>query len=90
MSDLQENNIEFYTGDKTASLSFTSRRHITRVKKLHEKFPDQFTNYYENNDGSIFATIPLSWVKLGAPRQLSDEQKEAITERLRKVRWQND
>ena len=41
---------------------------------------------YRNNDGSIVATIPVRYIKIGAPRQVSDEQREVLAERLRAMR----
>lgn len=82
--EIQENVIEFYTGDKFASCTFTNRKHINRIKKLHEEKPAEFQAYIENNDGSVWAKIPLSWVKInpGAKREMTEEQKEAARERL--------
>ena len=80
----KENCIEFFTGDKVATLSLTSRRYISRIKKLRENYPDDI-NYVENKDGSICAKIPVSFVKLIGPRQLTDEQKEAASQRLKRI-----
>lgn len=58
--ELKENNIEFLTGYNTATVTFSNRRHITRIKKLYAQRGDEFISYHENADGSICATLPLS------------------------------
>ena len=39
-----------------------------------------------NNDGSIFAHLPYSYIKINPPRKYSDEAKEKAAERLNKMR----
>lgn len=93
--ELKENNIEFLTGYNTATVTFSNRRHITRIKKLYAQRGDEFISYHENADGSICATLPLSWVKInpGAKhdpskpkRQMSEEQKKKLLEALARGR----
>ena len=43
----------------------------------------------ENPDGSIVAHIPTKWVKISAPRKMSDEQREMLAERLASYRQDN-
>ena len=38
------------------------------------------------NDGSIFAHLPYSYIKINPPRKYSDEAKEKAAERLNKMR----
>ena len=80
-----ENVIEFETNSKMATVSFTSRRHIGRIKKLYETRQSEFGYLIENADGSICAKIPEKWVKINpgaapdAPkRELSPEHKEKL------------
>lgn len=42
----------------------------------------------ETNDGCIYASVPSQWLKIAPPRKLSytDEQREAMGERLKKYR----
>lgn len=85
----KENVIEFETGCKTATLSLTSRKHITKVKRAAEKHPEEVW-IHENPDGSICAHVPISYIKISPPRQISEEQKLAAADRLRKLREKND
>lgn len=85
METNKENAIEWYTGGNIATLSLTSRRHITKVKKLATTHPNE-VEIVENPDGSLFAHVPLSYIKISAPRQMSEEQKQKAADRLRKTR----
>lgn len=83
-----ENAIEFYTGDKKCTVSLTNQKYCNRIKKLYGKVPDQFDWFEVNADGSVYARIPLSWVKITPPQKsnLTDEQRREIAERLRNSR----
>ena len=56
------------------------------MEKLAEEHPEDVTIRHRNKDGSIVATIPVRYIKISAPRQMSDEQKEICAERLRAMR----
>ena len=85
-----ENCIEFLSGERSAVVSFTNRKHINRIKKLYEERKDDFKYFHENTDGSICAKIPLKWIKLNPGskngRVMTEEQKEAARIRLQKAR----
>ena len=85
-----ENMIEFISGTRTATVTFTNKKHINRIKKLYEERKDDFKYFKENKDGSICAKIPLKWIKINAVsktgRVMTEEQKEAARIRLQKVR----
>lgn len=88
--EYKENGIEFLTGQTTATVSFSNRKHINRIKKLYEKHKDDFEYFYENKDGSVCAKIPLKWVKISPIRNVNknytDEQKKEISERFKRAR----
>ena len=90
LMDSNENCIEFLTGQQTATVTFNSRRHITRIKRLYGDRKDDFTYFRENEDGSICAKIPLKWIKINpgskTPRLLTEEQKEELRERMKRAR----
>ena len=89
-----ENMIEFISGTRTATVTFTNRKHISRIKKLYEERGDEFKYYHENEDGSVCAKLPLKWIKINAgskpgtraKREMTEEQKQALRERLAKGR----
>ena len=78
----KENNIEFLTGAETATVTFTQRKYISKMKRLHAKFPDEIKYFVENKDGSVCAEVPLTWIKISHPRQVSEAQREAARDRL--------
>ena len=82
-----ENMIEFLSGTRTATVTFTNQKHINRMKKLYEERKDEFKYFKENEDGSVCAKIPVKWVRIGAgrtgtKREMTEEQKEALRQRL--------
>ena len=85
-----ENVLEFISGARTVTVSFTNQKHINRIKKLYEERKDDFKYFHENTDGSICAKIPLKWIKLNpgskTGRVMTEEQKEAARIRLANAR----
>lgn len=85
-----ENMIEFISGTRTATVTFTNKKHINRIKKIYEERKDDFKYFVENPDGSVCAKIPLKWVKINPGskegRVMTEEQKEAARIRLANAR----
>ena len=88
--DSSENVIDFITGERTATVTFTNRKHINRIKNIYEERKDDFKYFRENPDGSICAKIPLKWIKINPGskegRVMTEEQKEAARIRLQNAR----
>ena len=88
--DSSENVIDFITGERTATVTFTNRKHINRIKNIYEERKDDFKYFRENPDGSICAKIPLKWIKISPGskerRIMTEEQKEAARIRLQNAR----
>lgn len=81
--DLKENNTEWYTGSKAATVSFTQKKYVNRIKRLAEKYPSCVEIVAENPDGSITAHIPTRAVhvqiygqKTGAFDGVAEEGKD--------------
>ena len=85
-----ENVVEFISGTRTATVTFTNQKHINRIKKLYEERKDDFKYFKENKDGSICAKLPRKWIKINAGskegRVMTEEQKEAARIRLANAR----
>ena len=64
MDRLKENLIEWITGSKTATVTFSQKKYVNRIKRLAEKHPDTIEIVAENEDGSITAHIPVKAVHL--------------------------
>lgn len=77
-----ENVIEFLKDSKTATLSLSQGRYIGKVKKLAQSYPEECEIVAENNDGSICAHVPVSWIKIGIPKPVSEENREASRKRM--------
>lgn len=66
--------------------SSDERKWINRILTLKEKYPDKITIIAlpENNDGCIYAKVPIDWLKL-APKKsigMTEEQKEKLRQNL--------
>lgn len=85
----QENCISFLKGSKTATVTFTQGRYISKIEKLAVKFPEEVKICHRNynssgNISSIVAHIPTSYVKINnSKRELSDEERKALSERAK-------
>ena len=65
-----------YTDKERGYFSSDERKHINRVLKLKEKYPDavRIIRQPEENDGCIYAELPSSWLKVSPPvkRELTE------------------
>ena len=81
-----ENCIEFLNNQHSITVSFCMPKWINKVKKIKEEYPDDVKIIAENKDGSICAKLPVKFLKISAPRKVSDEQRQAARERFKKIR----
>ena len=84
-----ENCVEFLNNQKTMTVSFCSQKWITKIKKLSQSNPDDVEIIAENKDGSICAKLPIKYLKISAPRKVSDEQRQKASERFKKLHEEN-
>ena len=85
-----ENMIEFLSGTRSATVTFTNQKHVNRMRKLYEERGNEFKYFKENSDGSVCAKVPLKWIKInpgalpgtGKKREMTEEQKELLRQRL--------
>ena len=89
MDSCNENVIEFMTNDTRATLSFSQGRYKSVIRKLAEKHPEDCQIIADNEDGSICAHVPVSWLRISPPRQYTEEQRQQMGERLRQNRSEN-
>ena len=72
--------LEFLTGQKYATVTFTSKRHINRVKRIYQNRKDEFKYFHENEDGSIVAKFPMNWIKVNPGAAIdADRPKRELT-----------
>lgn len=83
-----ENAIEFMRDGKYATVTLSKPSLINRVMKLAQQKPQdvQILMRPENNGGYLYARVPVKWIKINPPKELSEETKEKLTEQLRKGR----
>lgn len=88
---MNENVIEWLRGSDIAGITAPAGSRLKgRVVKLAQTHPDQVEIVKENPDGSIFAHVPVKFIKVSPPRRISEEQRAAAAERLRKAREQQE
>lgn len=68
--------------------SSNETRFITKIHKLKEQYPDlvNIIKEPEDNDGTIYCSVPQRWLKITPPRAISDEQRAALSANA-KQRW---
>lgn len=64
-------------------------RYKSVIRKLAEKHPEDCQIIADNEDGSICAHVPVSWLRISPPRQYTEEQRQQMGERLRQNRSEN-
>ena len=82
----RENVIGWYKDSEIATVTFSQGRYISRIRKLAEKYPDD-VKVLENADGTILAYIPVKAIHISIVHrtEMSDEQKQAVSERMKKA-----
>lgn len=59
----------------------------SKLMRLAKERPDEVKVMAENKDGSAYFHIPVNYIKVSPPRQVSDEQRQAAGERFRRM-WE--
>lgn len=77
-----ENCIEWVKDTNRATLSLSQRRTISKIEKLAKSHPDECEITARNDDGSICAHVPVSWIKISPKKHVSEEQKLAAGRRM--------
>lgn len=86
MDTNQENVIEWLKGQNTVSLTLTNRQRLyNKITKLIEsgKYADEITHIVNNADGTLVCHIPLNWIKINPTRDISEEYRKELAERMR-------
>lgn len=84
---MHENVIEWLDGDDTISVTAHQKKWVNRIKRLAIT-DENVAILAENNDGSIFAHLPISYLKLNKKRNsnLSAERKAELAQHMRNIR----
>lgn len=90
MADFKETSFDYLDVDDHAVFCTAERKWINKILKLKESHPNEvkIKNYPESNGGYIVAEVPKTWFKFGPPakRELTEEQRTAMAERLSAAR----
>lgn len=83
-----ETSIERIQGDTYCNVYTGERKFVNQLRQLQQDYPDkvQLTDY---GDGTIGAKVPYNWlrfVKPPAKRNFTEEQRQAMGERMKKAR----
>ena len=82
MDRCNENVIEFLKNQERATITFSQGRYKSRIRKLAKEHPEACGIVAKNPDGSIYAHIPTSWIKISPPKEVSETQRERARERM--------
>lgn len=87
MADMNENVIEWLDGEDVIAVTLHQKRFVNQVRNL-AKQDKNVTILAENSDGSIFAHLPISYLKLRRNRTVNQtaEEKSEWAERMRQLR----
>lgn len=81
-ADFKENVFEWLNGQDIITVTLSQKKFINKVLKLAKEFPDEVTIDKINYDGTVLAHIPLRYLRISRPRELSEEEKELARQRL--------
>lgn len=84
---MNENVIEWLDDEETISVTFHQKRFVNKIKRL-ANIDENVTILAENEDKSIFAHLPISYLKLSPKRKdnISVERKAELAERMKTIR----
>ena len=84
---MNENVIEWLDDEDTISVTFHQKRFVNKIKRL-ANIDENVTILAENPDNSIFAHLPISYLKLSPKRKdnISVERKAELAERMKTIR----
>lgn len=87
ITDVKESSIYWVNGEKVVSFMAPRNTKLARkVLRLADSKPDDVKIDRVNDDGTVFAHFPLKYLKITPPREMSDEQKSMMAERMKRGR----
>lgn len=79
-----KNCIKWHKDQEQATMTLSQRRVISRVEKLAASRPEECQIVARNPDGSVYAHIPVNWIRINPKKELTEEQREERAERFRR------
>ncbi|WP_286077171.1 hypothetical protein [Thomasclavelia cocleata] len=81
----KETIINYNDSDGIANIYSCNKNMMKKLLDLENEYPDKVKVTYKS-DVSLNVEIPKEWIKISAPRKLTDEQRKAARERMLKNR----
>ena len=72
--------IDFQNGAKLCTVSLSSRKWINLLEKCAKQFPEEVTIQHRNKNGSIVAYMPVSYLHIYRPQEISEERRQQLRE----------
>ena len=88
MIDMVETSIGRIQGDKYTTISTGERKFVNQLKEWVIEYPEDVCLTI-NTDGSAYARVPYDWLRFVKPptkRNYTEEQRQAMGERMKKAR----
>ena len=88
-TDERENAIEWYCKKDQVTCTFSQRKFVNRILKLAKENPEDVIILKINEDGTVLAHMPLSYLPLPRKpieRELTEEQRESYRKRFEQYR----
>lgn len=85
----KETIINYNDAESVANIYSCNKNMIEKLLQLEKEYPDKVSITYRS-DVSLNAEIPKEWIKISAPRKLTDKQRQAARERMLKNRKNNN
>ena len=79
----QETIVNFNESDSAATVYTYNGAFKKKLRLLSEQFPSDAKFIREDQHGGVTYSIPKRWIKIRAPRILTEEQRTANAERLK-------
>ena len=78
--------INWIKGGKYAEITVPSGTALkSKLLKYAAERPDEVNHVIENRDGYMVCHVPVSYIKVSPPRQVTEEQRNAARERFQKM-----
>lgn len=84
--EFRENVLEWLNGQDTITCTISQKRIRNKLLKLAEQYPDEVKIEHMNDGVTILVKIPLKYLSIRRPRELSEEERAKAAERLKAFR----
>lgn len=78
--------IEWLQGSTRAAITAPAGSALkNKLVKLAEQYPEE-CDVLVNDDGSVFGHVPVKYIKIYRPREVSEELRQKASDRMRQMR----